>query len=102
MSLSITSAIRSGGVVVLFLRGPLRRADVDAFRGALGDVLRTHRPLKMELDLSGLLDIEPGAAGAVTEAAREALRRGTAVAVVHSSTAVRQQLRMAGGESLLT
>lgn len=101
MSLSITSMIRSGGVAVLFLRGPMRRADVTAFRAAFSDVLRTHRPLKMELDLSNLLDLEAGAANAVTDAAREAVRRGTAVAVTHPSTAVRRQLRMAGGESLL-
>lgn len=102
MPLSITSTIRSAGIVVLSMRGPMGRADVESFRAALAAVLRAHRPHAVELDLGGLLDIDPGAAGAVADAVREAIRGGTAVAVVRASTPVRHQLRLAGGGGLLT
>lgn len=97
-SLSITSTTRAAGTVVLILRGSLGRADTSAFAGAVGCLLRAHRPSRMEVDLSGLLELEPGTAEAVLAVIRTASREGTEIVLSHAPSAVRQQLRSAGGE----
>ena len=100
-SLSITPTIRAAGAVVLILRGSLRRTDTSAFTGAVGQLLRAHRPNRMEVDLSGLLELEPGTAEAVLAVVRTASREGTSIVLSHSSPALRQQLRAAGAERYL-
>jgi anti-anti-sigma regulatory factor len=101
-SLSITFTILSAGIVVLLMRGSMRRGDVHAFRGALDRVLRAHHPREVRLDFSGLVEIEASAAAVVTTAARDAARIGTTVTVVNASDPVRQQMRLAGGEDVLS
>ncbi|MEW2384620.1 STAS domain-containing protein [Micromonospora sp. NPDC047707] len=98
--MSITVTILSAGVVVLVLRGGMRGADVDTLRDALHRVLRD-RPREVHLDLSGVVDVEPSAAAAVTAAALEAERTGTMVRVVHASPPVRQRMTTAGADGLL-
>ncbi|NJP35438.1 STAS domain-containing protein [Micromonospora thermarum] len=98
--MSITVTILSAGVVVLVLRGRMRGEDIDPFRDALHRVLRD-RPREVHLDLSGIVDVEPFAAAAVTAAAVEAERTGTTVRVVHASTPVRQRMSTAGADGLL-
>ncbi|RKN52160.1 STAS domain-containing protein [Micromonospora costi] len=99
-SLSITSMIRSAGVVTLILRGSVGRADVGALRSALGDALRLHRPERLEVDMSGLLEIDPGVTGMVTAIILDA-SGGTFIRIVRAPTAVRHQLRLSGGDDLL-
>lgn len=101
-SLSITPTIRAAGAVVLILRGSLGRTDISSFAGAVGHLLRAHRPRRMEVDLSGLLDLEPGTAEAVLAVIRTASREGTEIVLSHAPSTVRQQLRAAGGEPYLT
>lgn len=100
-SLSITPAVRATGTVVVVLRGSLRRADTVALADAVGRLLRGHRPTRMELDVSGLLELEPGTAEAVLAVLRTASREGTAIVVTHPSSGVRQQLWAAGAEGYL-
>lgn len=100
-SLSITHTTRAGGTVVLMLRGSLRRTDMTAFSGAVNGLLRTHRPNRMEVDLSGLLELEPGTAGSVLSVLETASRQATAMVLSHASSTVRDQLRVAGGERYL-
>ncbi|WP_165945744.1 STAS domain-containing protein [Micromonospora sp. KC606] len=100
-SLSITPTIRAAGAVALFLRGSVRRTDTAAFAAAVTQALRAHRPPHMEVDLSGLLELEPGAADAIVAVLRAAGQSGTAIVVRHVPGPVRQQLRVAGGEAFL-
>lgn len=99
-SMSITMTILSAGVVVLVLRGGIRADDIGRFREALHRVLRD-QPREVHLDLSGVVDVEPFAAAAVTAAALEAERAGTTVRVVHASPPVRQRMTTAGADDLL-
>ncbi|MFC3502815.1 hypothetical protein ACFOOK_17795 [Micromonospora krabiensis] len=99
-ALSITSMIRSAGVVTVVLRGSVGRADVGALRAALGEILRVNRPATLELDLAGLLEIDPGVTGMVAVIIVDA-NRGTKIRIVRASVAVRRQLRLTGGEDLL-
>ncbi|WP_158553970.1 STAS domain-containing protein [Micromonospora deserti] len=99
-SLSITTTTLSAGIVVLLMRGTMRRGDIDTFRDALTRVQRT-RPREVQLDFSGLVDVDAGAAAAVTAAALEAQRTGTAVTVVRASEAVRRGMTVAGGADML-
>lgn len=101
MSLSITPRIRATGTVVLVLRGSLRRADTNAFANAVGQLLRAHRPARMEVDLTGLLELEVGIAEAMLAVLRTASREGTTIVLTHASSAVRQQLSAAGGDRYL-
>jgi ABC-type transporter Mla MlaB component len=101
MPLSITLTIRSAGVVALILRGPVGRTNVLAFHEAFTAAVRAHRPHEIELDFSGVLDVDPQAAAVVTTVVREACRDGTIVTVVRASAPVGQQIRLAGGEHLL-
>ncbi|MEU8301080.1 STAS domain-containing protein [Micromonospora sp. NPDC048909] len=100
-ALSITSMIRAAGVVTLVLRGSVGRADVDALRTALSDVLRLHRPARLELDMSGLFEIDPGVTGMITAIILDA-SGGTKIGIVRAPVTVRHQLRLSGGEGLLT
>lgn len=100
-SLSITPAVRATGTVVVVLRGSLRRADTPDFAEAVGQLLRAHRPSRMEVDVSRLLELEPGTAEAVLAVLRTASREGTAIVVTHAPSGVRQRLWAAGGERYL-
>jgi anti-anti-sigma regulatory factor len=101
MSLSITLTIRSGGVVVLAARGAMLRTNIDALCNAVTGVIRAHRPHEIELEFSGVLDMDLGAAAVVTAVMGEAARAGAVPAIVHASPSADRQIRLAGGEHLL-
>ncbi|TDC36762.1 STAS domain-containing protein [Micromonospora sp. 15K316] len=98
--LSITSVIRSTGVVVLVLRGSLGHADLAGFRAVLCDTLRAQRPVRLEVDFAGVLDVDSGAAGALASAICSAASADTLVTVAHAPAVVGRELRLHGGGSL--
>jgi ABC-type transporter Mla MlaB component len=100
-SLSITTTILSAGIVVLVLRGTLRRLDIDAVRTAVAGILNAHRPQQLQIDLGAVLDVESAAAAAVTDLARETAAAGTTMTLHHASAHTRKQVALAGGEHLL-
>jgi anti-anti-sigma regulatory factor len=100
-ALSITSVTRSTGTVVLVLRGSVGTADVDSFRAALADALRAHRPPELEIDCSGVFELDPGVAGRIASTIWAAAPGATRVTVVRAPAALRQQLRLCGGAGLL-
>lgn len=101
MPLSITPTTRATGVVVLMLRGSLRRADTTAFASTVAQMLRNHRPARMEVDLSGLLELEPGAGEAVVAVLHTVSREGTEILLIHAPLTIRQQLQAIGGRPFI-
>ncbi|MFC0005586.1 STAS domain-containing protein [Micromonospora siamensis] len=99
--LSITPTVRATGTIVVVLHGSLRRADTTVLAETVGALLRTHRPTRMEMDVSRLLELEPGTAEAVLAVLGTAAREGTTIVVTHPSPRVRAQLSSAGAEGYL-
>ncbi|MEV6367896.1 hypothetical protein AB0L86_13485 [Micromonospora musae] len=99
--MSITSVIRSTGVVVLVLRGSVGHADLAGFRDVLSDTLRARRPGRLEVDFAGVLDVDPGAAAPLAAAICAASSAATLVTVAHAPTVVGRELRLHGGGGLL-
>jgi anti-anti-sigma factor len=102
MSMSITTHVEHGGVVVVVVRGAVESSQASQLADAIASAVDRHRPAVLCLDLGLVTYVDSTAVGAVVAGHRSAGLDGTRLVIRAMSPQVQRVFDVSGVTAMLT